>query len=631
MSLTLGSLFDGIGGFPLAAQRHGITPAWASEIEAAPVSITRKHFPEMLHLGNITEISGAEIAPVDIITFGSPCQDLSVAGKRAGLDGERSGLFMEAVRIIREMREATNGAKPRWCVWENVHGAFSSSGGEDFLAVIREVAETADKDIHVSRPPTADGVTVWQPAGAVMGDGGSLAWRLMDAQYWGVPQRRRRIFLVADFGGGRAGEILFKPDRVPWDIAAGGKAREGAAADASGCFGETGVVVLNDQGGASIGVEAGDVSPTLRAETHGNLPAVCAGFSGGQGAKASGSGYGDEMSPTLKGAASGSNQVPCVVFDARGNGNGKIAPTIVGDHQNRVTDYTALAVHQNQCGEVRMGEVANTINTNGNASGRNAPLVCHCIQGNMIGRSEKSGADGIGVTEDVSYALTKSDRHAVAAHENRAPAATCLPIHDKATRHKGGGDGRNDDGASNGLGIGAEGDPCPTLDTSSRHAVAYTPSSFAQYAEGVGTLKANGGDLGGGSETLVAIGLDGEQNAIVEKMGTIRAHSSGGNEHCVGVFAMQGFGDYKESESALALKSRDFKDATDLVGYGCAVRRLIPTECERLQGFPDGWTAYGHDGKPISDTQRYKALGNSVAIPCVDFIMGNIAKIMEAR
>jgi len=222
-----------------------------------------------------------------------------------------------------------------------------------------------------------------------------------------------------------------------------------------------GVIVLNDQGGDSVNVEKSDVAPTLRAETHGNLP---------------------------------------IVYDARGNGSGKVAPTIVGDHQNRVTDYTALAVHQNQCGEVRTGDVANTISTNGNASGRNAPLV--------------------------------------------------------------------------------------------------------------------------------AIGIDGEQNAIVEKMGTIRAHSSGGNEHCVGVFAMQGFGDYKESESASALKSRDFKDATDLVGYGCAVRRLTPTECERLQGFPDGWTAHGHDGRPISDTQRYRALGNSVAIPCVEFIMGNIRGVM---
>jgi len=291
------------------------------------------------------------------------------------------------------------------------------------------------------------------------------------------------------------------------------------------------VIVLNDQGGNSINVETGDVSPTIRAETHGNLPIVCAGFSGEMGAKAKGIGFEEELAPTLK-----SQGAPC-----------------------------ALAVHQNQCGEVRTGKVANTINTNGNASGRNAPLVCHCIQGNIIGRSEKSGADGIGVTGDVSYTLTKNDRHAV----------------------------------------------------------AYMSTSFAQYAEGVGTLKASGGDLGGGSETLVAIGIDEEANAPEEKMGALLAHTSGGMREYVATFVEHNF----------------------------AVRRLTPMECERLQGFPDGWTEHGINPekyrrsldrgmrrtglpektllKKISDSARYRALGNSVAIPCVEFVMGNIAKIME--
>jgi len=210
--LTLGSLFDGIGGFPLAAVRNGITPLWASEIEPSAVSITKKHFPDMLHLGNIAEIDGAKIAPVDIITFGSPCQDLSVAGRHEGLDGERSGLFMEAVRIIKEMRNATNGRCPAFAVWENVPGAFSSNKGWDFWTVVKEIAKITDKDICIPKPPTTDGIIVWESAGAVLGNIGSLAWRIMDAQYWGVPQRRRRIFLVADFGGGRAGEVLFKPD-----------------------------------------------------------------------------------------------------------------------------------------------------------------------------------------------------------------------------------------------------------------------------------------------------------------------------------------------------------------------------------------------------------------------------------
>ena len=230
--LTLGSLFDGIGGFPLAAVRSGMVPKWASEIEEIPVSITKKHFPEMLHLGDITKISGAEIDPVDVISFGSPCQDLSVAGKRAGIGGERSGLFMEAVRIIKEMRDATDGVRPRFCVWENVHGAFSSNKGRDFKTVIEEIAGIAEPGVSVPGSPDIRGNAVWRPAGAVVGDGWSLAWRTLDAQYWGVPQRRRRIFLVADFGGCRAGEILFKREGLPGDSGKGGQEGEGSPADA---------------------------------------------------------------------------------------------------------------------------------------------------------------------------------------------------------------------------------------------------------------------------------------------------------------------------------------------------------------------------------------------------------------
>lgn len=204
--MTLGSLFDGAGGFPFAAQLCGIEPVWASEIEAFPIAVTTKRFPTMKHLGDITKINGAEIEPVDVITFGSPCQDLSVAGRRAGLEGERSGLFTEAVRIIREMREATNGRYPRYAVWENVPGAFSSNRGGDFRVVLEELCKVKDRNAAIPRPAKGK----WSDAGQIVGDGYSLGWRVLDAQYWGVPQRRRRIFLVADFGGGRAGEILFE-------------------------------------------------------------------------------------------------------------------------------------------------------------------------------------------------------------------------------------------------------------------------------------------------------------------------------------------------------------------------------------------------------------------------------------
>lgn len=228
---TLGSLFDGSGTCPLAAMMCGIEPVWASEIEPYPIAVTKKNFPEMLHLGSITEINGAEIQPVDIICGGSPCQDLSVAGKRAGLvDGSRSSLFFEMIRVIREMREATDGQYPRFVLWENVPGAYSSNQGEDFLAVLQHFAEVADPFAYVPEPPRKAGKLKWSYAGLVEGDTWSIAWRTMDAQFWGVPQRRRRIFLVMDMGrvsgqrcgdgavrhtGGRsAGKILFEREGV---------------------------------------------------------------------------------------------------------------------------------------------------------------------------------------------------------------------------------------------------------------------------------------------------------------------------------------------------------------------------------------------------------------------------------
>ena len=201
------SLFDGSGGFPLAASLCGIEPVAASEIEPYPIAVTRSRFPNMKHLGNVKNINGAEIEPVDIISFGSPCQDLSVAnGKRAGLEGSRSGLFLEAIRIIKEMREATNGVYPRFALWENVPGAFSSHGGQDFHAVLNEFLHIVVSKAEI---PSA-GKDGWSTADIYVGDGWSIAYRVFDAQYWGVAQRRRRIYLVADFRGESAGKILFE-------------------------------------------------------------------------------------------------------------------------------------------------------------------------------------------------------------------------------------------------------------------------------------------------------------------------------------------------------------------------------------------------------------------------------------
>jgi DNA (cytosine-5)-methyltransferase 1 len=214
--LKLGSLFDGSGGFPLAGALCGIEPIWASEVEPYPIAVTTSRFPNMKHLGDISKINGAEIEPVDVITFGSPCQDLSVAGKRAGLKHEnngddettRSGLFIEAVRIIKEMREKTNGKYPRYAVWENVPGAFSSNKGEDFRIVLEELVKVVEPTAVMPEVPRFG----WAYADSYSGDGWSLAYRVLDAQYWGVPQRRRRIYLVADFGGRSAYDILFKSE-----------------------------------------------------------------------------------------------------------------------------------------------------------------------------------------------------------------------------------------------------------------------------------------------------------------------------------------------------------------------------------------------------------------------------------
>lgn len=272
--MTLGSLFDGAGTFPFAGTLYGLKPLWASEIEPFPIEVTKARFPKMTHLGDVTKIDGSTIPPVDVITFGSPCQDLSVAGKRAGLDGERSGLFLEAIRIIKEMRRQSNGKYPQYAVWENVPGAFSSNDGEDFRIVLEEFCKIKDHQTSIPRPTTRGGSKgKWTTAGSIVGDGFSLAWRVIDAQFWGIPQRRRRIFLVADFRNERAAEILFE--------------REGL----SRSFAES------------------------RETWNGITP---------------GTTYGSYAAGKC--------------FDARGNGDGNTAPTITGDHNNRVSDYSALVV-----------------------------------------------------------------------------------------------------------------------------------------------------------------------------------------------------------------------------------------------------------------------------------------------
>ena len=376
MEKTLGSLFDGIGGFPLAGSYSGFTSLWASEIEPFPIQVTKIRFPQMKHLGDITKINGAEIEPTAVIAGGSPCQDLSVAGKRAGMaqkcsqcgkefditdeithcpvcgaeiEKTRSGLFMEQIRIVKEMREADakrgrtgKFIRPRFMVWENVPGAFSSHSGEDFRIVLEETCRIVDGSVHISRPSEG-----WATVGAIMGKGFSLAWRVLDAQYWGVPQRRRRIFIVADFAGFSAPKILFKCESVSRYSATGGTPGKEIAADVERSAGSTSgcgltdcipkvartltaradsspcvdrgqniiAIPINDKAtryngggttrnedgaGNGLGIgEPGDPAPTLSCGDR-HAVAVSSGFIGGMGAKAGNIGYQEEMAPTLK-------------------------------------------------------------------------------------------------------------------------------------------------------------------------------------------------------------------------------------------------------------------------------------------------------------------------------------------
>lgn len=418
MSLTMASLFDGSGGFPLAASLCGIEPVWASEVEPYPIAVTRQRFPQMEHLGDVSKIHGGEVEPVDIITFGSPCQDMSIAGKRAGIKNEnagddettRSGLFMEATRIITEMREATNGKYPRYAVWENVPGAFSSNKGEDFRLVLQTLVQIVEPTAVVPPVPKAG----WNYYDCWMGDGWSIAYRTVDAQYWGVPQRRRRIYLVVDFAGQRAGEILFEREGLRRYSAESGAAWQGTAADAAGGAGVCDCAVYNESGhgywmpgfgclraegenrpsrpsmcivnsyclqGNTIDRNAQqngrgiceDVAFTLNAvDRHG---VVAAGFKAGQ--SAGGIGYEKEVSPTLSANGSSLEPTVCIAYDARGNGDGKTASTITGDHESRVTDYTTILCMATQQGGAEIAkDLCPTITAAAGMSGNNQPVLC---------------------------------------------------------------------------------------------------------------------------------------------------------------------------------------------------------------------------------------------------------------
>ena len=539
--VTVGSLFDGIGGTLLCAKVCGAKPIWASEIEPFPIKVTEHHFPDVKHYGDITDIKGEAVEPVDIIVGGSPCQDLSVAGKREGMSGERSGLFMEQIRIIKEMRHATK-KQPRYMVWENVPGAFSSNKGEDFRVVLEETAKIADPTVSIPRSDKK-----WATSGSILGDGYSISWRTFDAQYWGVPQRRRRIYLVADFAGQSAPKILFESESVSGDITESGKEGQETARDTKGCA-DSAVVCLNDQGGSVMDVS--DKAATLRAEQHGHQPVIC---------------Y--ESHP----------------MDSRVTGPHKVSPTVTS-HFHKGSADTPLVL-------------ANCLDAEGGV-------------GNAVCYDMTHACDVIRESGDKTPTL----KHRMGTGGNNVP----ITIASKQISHNIGED------------IAA---PIMANDYKEPQAVCYGISAYASNA-----MRSNNPHSG-----------------VYEASTSRTIDQTGGNPSChqggIAVCSRQRSDEFKVSDVVSTQSARQYKDATDLVvasvdcrnlnetqkhgtlqakenggqslNYSGAVRiekqvrRLTPLECERLQGYPDNYTNI----TGASDTARYKALGNSFAIPNILFVL----------
>ena len=584
-NLTLGSLFDGSGGFPLGGLLAGITPVWSSEIEPFPVRVTTKRFPHMKHYGDISVLNGAELPPVDIITFGSPCQDMSVAGKRSGLDGSRSSLFYEAIRIIKEMRGATDGKYPRYIVWENVPGAFSSNKGQDFRAVLEEVCKVKDAEVSVPFPGK------WENAGRIMGNGYSVAWRQFDAQFWGVPQRRKRIYLVADFAGGSAGKILFESEGLSgysaegfrsWQTAAGASAEgsgetgsfsvdgynssvdEVAATLGVNCgvsTGRNGVMVLNDQGGNRMDVTE-DMTCTLRAESH--------------------------------------------------------HPPLVFENHSQDSRYTGP--------QDTVQTILSTFGTGGN----NQPFVLETPKTLKIRSGCEGGGKGALIQDDLSATLGCNNDQTLFV-----PKA---------------------------YGICSKG---------SNSMMSDNPHSGFYEADTSRCLDANGGDpsCNQGGIAVVAIEGNGSRPSHrgdgykeTDAMYTLNATEQHGVAYSS---SKASFFTSAEKELANTLVATDYKDppiVNDEDDADYIVRRLTPTECARLQGFPDWWCddlatqeptqadidywrevfethrkVMGTSSKPKSESQiikwlkdphsdsaEYKMWGNGVALPNVFFVLSGI-------
>ena len=523
----------------------------------------------MVHLGDITKMSGYTIPPVDVVTFGSPCQDLSIAGKRAGMAGERSGLFSEAVRIIREMRYATFGAYPKYTVWENVPGAFSSNKGEDFHAVLQSLCRVIDPNATIPRPTDARGGIKWPRAGAILADHYSLAWRTMDAQHWGVPQRRLRISLVLDLTGGRAGEVLFEPESLRGHFAPGvtpGQATAGTVENGAGTADCTDAIPVNlqiatrhkslgERTGLGVG-QAGDAAYTLQ---EGHEHGVCC--------------------PDIAKAYTLKIRSGC-----DGGGKGALVQTEKSATLSTLQDQTLFVAEPPKAYSFD-SLASNSMKSSNPHSGCREVEIAKTLDTSPPDPAKNQG--GIAILEALPFDTTQitspqngSNPHfgdpchplAATAHP---PAAVCLnyinPVAEPLIYDaRGNGDGTTS--------------PTMTGDHNSR-VTDYTAITL-QGDTVVGADLYNGTLTGDKAVTLTTATGQGGANtgpSVIEKI--IR----------------------------------------------WIVRRLTPTECERLQGYPDGWTDLGEwiDSKgkthKDADTPRYKALGNSIALPQWYYVLGGIA------
>lgn len=575
----------------------------------------------MVHLGDITKMSGYTIPPVDVITFGSPCQDLSIAGKRAGMAGERSGLFSEAVRIIREMRYATFGAYPKYAVWENVPGAFSSNKGEDFHAVLQSLCRVIDPDAVIPRPTNARGGIKWPRAGAILADHYSLAWRTMDAQHWGVPQRRLRISLVLDLTGGRAGEILFEPESLRGHFAPGitpGQATAGAVENGAGTADRAFTLKIRSgcEGGGKGALVQTEKSATLSTLQDQTLfvaePPKAYSFDSlaSNSMKSSNPHSGCrevEIAKTLDTSPPdpAKNQGGIAILD--------VLPF----------DTTQITSPQNGSNP-RFGDPCHPLA----ATAHPPAAVCEtvfaesiveptfCIQGNTIDRADTAGANGTGVKEDVCYTLNTIDRPAVAFALDCRNMTANEELSATLQAKDNGGQSLNYinpvaepliyDARGNGDGITS---PTMTGDHNSR-VTDYTAITL-QGDTVAGALLARDYKGPGRADSLGRV--------IAQPVGADLYNGTLTGDRAVTLTTATGQGGANTGPSVIEKIIR------------WIVRRLTPTECERLQGYPDGWTDLGSwiDSKgkthKDADTPRYKALGNSIALPQWYYVLGGIS------